>query len=159
MDYLCDAAIRIGIAYLLHLKASMPNDKPAIARPTSPHLGIYRPQISTVLSITHRMTGLALVAGMVLIVAWLCTAAYNPNFFATLHDFLSSQLGLIILLCWTAAFYFHFANGIRHLFWDIGKGFTLPQMHRSGWLVILFTLFMTAITWGFVYGVTAAMGQ
>jgi len=119
-------------------------------RPTSPHLSIYRKQITTVLSILHRMTGLALVAGTALMVAWLCTAAYRPAFYTTLHEALISDYGKACLMGWTVAFYYHFANGIRHLFWDMGKGFSLPAATRSGWLVIFFTIIMTAVTWGYV---------
>lgn len=124
----------------------MPNP----ARPISPHLGIYRKQISSVLSILHRLTGLALVAGTALMVVWLWSAAYGPAFFSTFQSFMDSLLGRACLLGWTLAFYYHFGNGIRHLFWDVGMGFTLPQMHRSGWTVVLFTLLMTALTWGYV---------
>jgi succinate dehydrogenase / fumarate reductase cytochrome b subunit len=124
----------------------MPTDN----RPTSPHLSIYRPQISTVLSILHRFTGLALVAGAALMATWLASAAYAPGFYATLHNTLASPAGEVFLFGWTAAFYYHLSNGIRHLFWDIGMGFTLPQMHRSGWAVILLTVILTALTWGFV---------
>ncbi|MDE3015406.1 MAG: succinate dehydrogenase, cytochrome b556 subunit [Pseudomonadota bacterium] len=119
-------------------------------RPLSPHLSIYRPQISSVLSILHRLTGLALFAGTALVVAWLCSAAYAPAFYATLHDGMDSFIGRLCLLGWTLAFYCHFCNGIRHLFWDIGMGFTLPQMARSGWAVIVLTIVFTALTWGFV---------
>ena len=125
-------------------------------RPLSPHLSIYRKQISSVLSILHRFTGLALVAGAALMAAWLWSAAYAPPFFVTLHGLLESPLGKLFLLGWTVAFYYHLCNGIRHLFWDIGKGFTLPQMHFSGWLVLLVTVVMTLLTWGFV---NAAVGQ
>lgn len=119
-------------------------------RPTSPHLTIYRPQISTVLSILHRLTGVGLYAGLVLMTVWLCTAAYRPEHYAELHKCLSSAVGQLFLAGWTFAFYYHFGNGIRHLFWDIGKGFALPVMALSGWLVVLFTLVMTGLTWGFI---------
>jgi len=132
----------------------MPNDTPVPLRPTSPHLTIYRPQISSVLSIMHRMTGLVLAVGISLLVVWLWSAAYNPAFFGTLHSWLASPLGLLLLFGWTLSFYYHFANGVRHLFWDIGKGFALHQMEKSGWAVLVFTFMMSAVTWGFVYGAT-----
>ena len=116
-------------------------------RPLSPHLSIYKPQISTVLSITHRATGLALFAGSALMVAWLWSAAYAPSYYVTLHEWLVSPLGEICLLGWTASFYYHLGNGIRHLFWDAGYGFTLPVMNKTGWLVVIFTVLMTALTW------------
>jgi len=119
------------------------------SRPLSPHLGIYRWQISMVLSILHRITGLALFAGTALMMIWLWSAAYAPAFYVTLHSYLASPLGKLCLFGWTLAFYYHLGNGIRHLFWDIGKGFSLPAMTRSGWAVIIFTLLMTAATWGY----------
>lgn len=123
---------------------------PSDLRPTSPHLTIYRPQISSVLSIAHRMAGIWLFFGALFLVAWLCVVAYAPAMYAGLHECLHAPLGQLFILSWLAAFYYHLANGIRHLFWDIGKGFALPQVNASGWAVILFTLAMTAVTWGFV---------
>ena len=120
-------------------------------RPISPHIGIYRKQISSVLSILHRLTGCALYVGTAVIVFWLWTAAYTPNYYGAMHDLLASLVGQLLLIGWTVAFYYHFANGIRHLFWDTGRGFTLPVMARSGWSVLLFTLVMTALTWGAIY--------
>lgn len=120
-------------------------------RPLSPHLGIYRWQNSMVLSITHRATGVALFVGTALLVAWLCAAAYAPALYTTLHDLLTSPIGMLMLIGWTFSFYYHLANGIRHLFWDAGYGFALPAMNKSGWAVVLFTFAMTAATWGFAF--------
>ena len=94
------------------------------------------------------MTGLALFAGMAVMVSWLWAAAYAPVFFGTLHGFLSSLFGKFCLLGWTVAFYYHLGNGIRHLFWDMGKGFELPTMHKSGWTVVISAILLTAFTWG-----------
>jgi len=116
-------------------------------RPTSPHLTIYRPQITSVLSILHRITGVALSVGAALMVAWLYVAAYVPANYAPLYEWMSSSLGRMLMVGWTLAFYYHLANGLRHLFWDMGKGFALATMARSGWAVLLFTALMTAITW------------
>lgn len=121
------------------------------ARPTSPHLSIYRPQITSVTSILHRMTGVALYVGAPLLVYWLWAAAYAPEQFTRLHECLASQPGQAALMGWTAAFYYHLANGLRHLCWDMGKGFALPQVARSAWLVLIFTLVMTLATWGFIH--------
>ncbi len=117
-------------------------------RPLSPHLGIYRPQISTVLSILNRITGMALYFGTALMVVWLWSAAYAPEFYTTLHGLLATIVGKILLLGWTAAFYFHLFAGIRHLFWDAGLGFSLPVMNKSGIATVIFTLIFTAFTWG-----------
>ncbi len=130
---------------------------PLNPRPTSPHLTIYRPQITTVLSITHRLTGLALVAGSALLVAWLWIAAYAPDHYAELHACLASLPGQIALMGWLASFYYHLANGIRHLFWDIGMGFKLSHATASGWLVVLFTIGMTLFSWGFIQGSLAGV--
>ena len=120
-------------------------------RPTSPHLTIYKPQITSILSITHRMTGVALYAGTALLVWWLWTLAYMPEQYAKLHECLVSPIGQVMLFGWVFSFFYHFGNGIRHLFWDIGMGFTLPQLTRSGVLVIIFSVGMTALTWALVY--------
>lgn len=119
-------------------------------RPTSPHLNIYRPQISTVLSIMHRISGMALVAGSALMLAWLWSAAYAPAFYPRLHELMSSQIGRLCLMGWTLAFYYHLLSGIRHLFWDMGKGFALPTMEKTGWTVVIMTLVLTALTWGYI---------
>lgn len=124
----------------------MPSDQ----RPLSPHLTIYRPQITSMLSILHRITGVALFVGTALVVTWLWSVAYAPSFYLTLHGWLSSSLGHFLLFGWMFSFYYHLSNGIRHLFWDIGWGFTIQQLTRSGWTVLIFTCAMTAATWGFV---------
>lgn len=122
-----------------------------VKRPISPHLGIYRPQISTVLSILHRITGVALFVGTALVIIWLWAAAYSPGSYAKFHEMLASPIGQVLLVGWTLAFYYHLANGVRHLFWDTGRGFSLPVMYRSGVAVIVFALAMTALTWGAAY--------
>ncbi len=121
-------------------------------RPISPHLSIYRPQITSVLSISHRLTGLALYAGSLLLALWLAAAAYSPECFAQVQAFMHSWLGQLMLIGWTLAFYYHLSNGIRHLCWDAGYGFTLPVVTRSGWAVVAFTFIMTGLTWVCVWG-------
>lgn len=119
-------------------------------RPLSPHLLIYRPQISSMLSILHRITGVALSFGLILFAAWVWAAAYSPECYADIQAFASSILGKLFLFGWTVAFYYHLGNGIRHLNWDMGRGFSIPEMTRSGWLVVVFTLAMTVFTWAIV---------
>ncbi len=111
-----------------------------VTRPLSPHLSIYRPQITSVLSILHRITGVALYCGLALLVFFLCVVAYAPEHYAKFHECLSSTLGQVMLAGWTFAFYYHFFSGIRHLFWDIGQGFDLPSVNRTGWAVIIFSV-------------------
>lgn len=118
-----------------------------VTRPTSPHLTIYRPQITSVTSIFHRFTGIGLMAGTALLVTWLFVAAYQPGEYIYLYEWMESPLGLILLFGWTLAFYYHLANGVRHLFWDMGKGFDIPSATRSGWFVLVFTVIMTGASW------------
>lgn len=119
-------------------------------RPLSPHLTIYRPQITSVLSIMHRITGVALYAGSLLLMAWLWSAAYASEFYAQIQECLASTAGKVLLIGWTSAFYYHLSNGVRHLFWDMGKGLDIPCATKSGWLVLGLTLLMTVFTWSFV---------
>ena len=117
------------------------------SRPLSPHLSIYKWQISMTLSILHRITGVGLAVGLLLVVAWLSIAAYMPDMYGSFYELISSLFGQLLLLGFTWAFYYHLGNGVRHLFWDIGKGFTLPVMARSGWTVVIFSIVMTAASW------------
>jgi succinate dehydrogenase / fumarate reductase cytochrome b subunit len=116
-------------------------------RPLSPHLQIYRPQLTSVLSISHRLTGVVLSVGSPLLVCWLIAAAAGPPAYATLHGFLGSWLGLTLLFCWTYAFFFHLCNGIRHLFWDAGYGFELSTIYASGWTVAGASTMLTLAAW------------
>jgi len=120
---------------------------PATLRPLSPHLQVYKPQLTSMLSITHRATGVALSLGTILLVAWLWAAAYSADCFEHISAFCGSIPGMILLFGWSFAFYFHLCNGIRHLFWDIGKGFDIPAAYRSGYAVIIGSGVLTAITW------------
>ena len=114
-------------------------------RPLSPHLQIYRPQLTSVLSITHRMTGIALSIGAVFLVWWLVAAATGDGAFAAAQWFFGSWLGLLMLLGWTFCFFFHLANGIRHLVWDTGRGFDLPTAYASGWAVATTSAALTVV--------------
>lgn len=116
-------------------------------RPRSPDLQIYRPQLTSVLSITHRLTGVALSVGSPLLVGWLIVVAAGPSAYAPLQDFLGSWLGLLLLLGWTFSFFFHLCNGIRHLFWDAGYGFDLRTIYASGWAVVALSIGLTVAVW------------
>lgn len=117
------------------------------SRPLSPHLQIYHWHVTMVVSILHRVTGVALAAGSVLLVGWLWSAAYDPACFAGIARFFGSVPGKVLLIGWTAAFYFHFCNGIRHLFWDAGKGFDPQFAARTAWGVFIAAAFFTLCTW------------
>ncbi len=116
-------------------------------RPLSPHIQVYKMPLSAKLSIFHRLTGLGLSFGAVVLVFWLFSLAYLSETAVALHAFFSSGFGKVILIAFTFAFFYHFCNGIRHLFWDVGKGFELEQVNRSGVIVIIVALVLTAITW------------
>ncbi len=123
------------------------SDGRLVRRPLSPHLQVYRPQISSVLSITHRLTGIALGVGTLLLTWWLVAAASGEAAFADVQGFIGSPMGVLVLLGWTFALYYHLANGIRHLAWDAGFGFELPTMHRTGLAVVIAAGAMTLLTW------------
>jgi len=119
-------------------------------RPLSPHLQIYRPQITSVLSILHRITGFALSVGLLLLAGLIIAAAFGQQSFDLVRGQMSTWYGYILLMGWSWAFYYHLCNGIRHLFWDIGKGFELSTVTTSGWAVLLASLTMTVVTWVYV---------
>lgn len=123
------------------------SDGRLVRRPLSPHLQVYRPQITTVLSILHRATGIVLSAGTLLLVWWLVAAARGEAAYATVSGFLRSPVGLLLLFGWTATLWYHFCSGLRHLAWDAGWGYTLPVVHRSGWTVVIAAAVLTVLTW------------
>lgn len=117
-------------------------------RPLSPHLQVYRPQLTSVLSICHRMSGVFLSFGTALVVVWLLGLAGGPESHARVHEWLSTVPALIVLFGWTLALYFHLLNGIRHLCWDAGWLLDLPSAYASGWTVVAGTVVLTLLTWG-----------
>jgi len=120
-------------------------------RPLSPHLQIYRPQLTSVLSITHRITGVALVIGTLVLVYWLLAAASGPEAYASAQALLGSWLGRVVMLGFSYALFFHLCNGIRHLFWDVGLGFELKTAYASGNAVIAVSIALTVIAWALAY--------
>ena len=120
-------------------------------RPLSPHLQIYRWQWTMALSILHRATGIALIAGSVLLVAWLVTLAGGPDSYLMLRNFLTSLPGYIMLIGWTWSLFYHLANGIRHLVWDAGLGYDLPVARASGYAVFAVSVILTVGFWGVIY--------
>ena len=122
-------------------------------RPTSPHIQIYRWQWTMLLSITHRITGVGLAVGTLLLVWWLVAAATGPESYASAQAFMSHWFGRLLLFGWTWAFFYHLGNGIRHLFWDAGKGFELPTGYATGWIVVVASLGLTGLAWIIAYGI------
>jgi succinate dehydrogenase / fumarate reductase cytochrome b subunit len=120
--------------------------KPPV-RPLSPHLTVYRLPLAAWLSITHRMTGLGLTIGTLLLTWWIASAAYGPSAYETATDFLGSPLGYFLLFGFSVALFYHLCNGIRHLFWDIGMNFEIAETNRANVVVLIGTVALTAITW------------
>lgn len=116
-------------------------------RPLSPHLQIYRLPLLAIMSITHRATGVALSIGALLLAYWLGSAAYGPDAFAHASGIIGSPIGYLALFGWTVALFYHLCNGIRHLLWDSGWGFELPQAYKSGYVVMAATAVLTVVTW------------
>ena len=119
---------------------------PSVDRPLSPHLQVYRPQITSVLSILHRITGVTLTFATLLLTWWLVAAAYGPEQFADAQDFLGSWIGQLLLWGFTFAVFYHLANGVRHLLWDFGWGFEIDQVRTTGIIVVAFAAVATVIT-------------
>jgi succinate dehydrogenase / fumarate reductase, cytochrome b subunit len=116
---------------------------PVRGRPTSPHVWLYRWQIGNTLSILHRITGAALAIGLIALSYWFVSLAGGPDSYAAAVRLLASPIGLAVLLGWTFSFLFHLLNGVRHLFWDAGKGFERTQRHVSGWFAVLGAIALT----------------
>ena len=123
------------------------SDGDLVRRPLSPHLQVYRPQLTSLLSIMNRVTGLAASAGTVMLVWWLAAAAAGPKAFGQVQWFMGSWLGLFMLFGWTASLFYHFFGGLRHLAWDMGFGFSLEATHRSGWAAVIATVVTTVLVW------------
>src|ERR1700729_3839475 len=124
---------------------------PTRPRPTSPHALIYRWQIGNSLSILHRVTGAALAVGLLALSYWLIALASGPGSYAGALRLLGSPIGLAVIFGWTFSFMFHLLNGVRHLFWDAGRGFERTQRHASGWAAVVgaaaLTLCVAAAVW------------
>ena len=116
-------------------------------RPLSPHLSIYRWPITMALSILHRMTGVAMSLGLIVLAAWLMQAAAGPEAYLGFTILMSTVIGKLLLIGWSFAFFFHAANGVRHLVWDTGRGLEKHQANRSAWFVIIFSVAVTAAFW------------
>lgn len=121
-------------------------------RPTSPHLQVYSWSLEMALSIFHRATGVALGGGALLVTWWVIAIATGPDAYEQFHMFMSGHIGKTVLFGFTFALMLHLCNGIRHLFWDMGKGFELEDTHRSSKLVLLSTFLLTGLCWVIGYG-------
>lgn len=115
--------------------------------PLSPHLQIYKWQITSVLSILHRITGVLLSVGTVLLTLWLLALSLGESYFNYFSWIFSTFLGRTVLIGFTWAVCFHMMNGIRHIVWDLGYGMKINTVKITGWLVITFSFILTTIIW------------
>lgn len=123
------------------------SDGKLVRRPLSPHLQIYRPQITSVLSILNRITATAASVGSLMLVWWLVAAATGPAAFAQVQWFAGSLVGMFVLAGWTLCLMYHLFAGLRHLAWDAGWGFELDKTYASGWATVIASVASTALIW------------
>ena len=116
-------------------------------RPLSPHLQVYRPQLTSMMSIIHRATGVALTTGTLVLAAWLVAVAIGGETYKMVAMAVVHPLGQFVLFGYSAALIYHALNGIRHLTWDLGFGLTIPEVYRSGHIVLFLTFLLTACLW------------
>ena len=125
----------------------MTNSMPRQTRPLSPNIQIYRPQLTSVLSIANRISGVALSLYAVALVVWLVAVADGPHTYAMAQVVIQSWIGQILLFVCTFSFFLHLCGGIRHLIWDAGYGFDLGAIYASGWTVVGASTALTVVTW------------
>lgn len=154
-----DTPARVAMAIRQELKNSWANNPPPVregnwlasgaesGRPLSPNIQIYRPQLTSVLSIANRITGIFLSIGAIGMVVWLIAAATGPQPYAAVQGAMTTWIGQIVLVGFTFAFFLHLCGGIRHLVWDAGYGFELRSIYVSGWAVVAASVVLTVAAW------------
>ena len=121
------------------------------SRPLSPHLQVYRPQLTSMMSIFHRITGAANTVGLLLFSSWLITLASDKAAYLAFTDFMAGPIGQILLIGWSFSVFYHLCNGIRHLIWDSGYLFKIKNAYRAGYVVLTVSVLMTAAMWACIY--------
>ena len=116
-------------------------------RPLSPHLSIYRWPITMTLSILHRVTGVAMSVGFLVLASWLVSSATGPDYYGRFMTTMSTPIGRLLLYGWSFAFFFHLMNGIRHLVWDTGRGLDKRQATNSAWFVLIASIALSLLFW------------
>ena len=116
-------------------------------RPLSPHLQVYKFQWTMAGSIVHRITGVGLAVGTLLLTWWLVAAAMGPESFATVQGFIGSPIGLVLMFGWTWALFYNLANGIRHLIRDAGYSFELATAEKGAYIVAILSVALTILAW------------
>jgi succinate dehydrogenase / fumarate reductase cytochrome b subunit len=120
------------------------------SRPLSPHLSIHKKVLTSIFSITHRITGIGLSVGSILISIWFLLFSLGPNYFSYFEMVSKNILFKFILVIWTIGIFYHLFNGCRKLYWSFGIGMDLITVYRSGYIVLALTLISTAIVWLFI---------
>lgn len=123
------------------------------SRPLSPHLTIYKPIPTMVMSIMHRITGVGLYLGTILVVWWLYAVAFGAGYYDFVSALLGGFFGRLVMFAFTWALMHHLAGGIRHFFWDIGMGFEKRTATMTAWLTLAFSITATIMIWSIGYGV------
>ncbi len=118
-----------------------------MTRPLSPHLQIYKPQLTSVLSITHRATGVVLTLGTLAIALFFIAAAGGVEQFNSLNGVFDSVFGKLLVFIWSFCFFYHLCNGVRHLFWDAGRGFEIETVYTTGKIVVIAAIVLTFLLW------------
>ena len=121
-------------------------------RPLSPHLTVYRWQLTMVTSILHRATGAFLAVASILVLWWLYAIAAGPDAYAMVQAFIGSWLGRLILMALAFCTFFHLFNGLRHLMWDTGHGLQIEHAYLFGWIVVALSIVATAVSWYWILG-------
>ncbi len=120
------------------------------SRPLSPHLSIHKKVLTSIFSITHRITGIGLSVGSILISMWFLLLSLGPNYFSYFEMVSKNILFKFILVIWTIGIFYHLFNGCRKLYWSFGIGMDLITVYRSGYIVLVLTLISTVIVWLFI---------
>ena len=123
----------------------------ARTRPLSPHLQVYRPQMTSVMSILHRAAGVVLTTGTLIMAAWLVSLALGKEAYDVVAMVIGHPLGQFVLFGYSVALIYHALNGVRHLGWDLGFGLTIPQVYKNGQIVLFLTVVLTMGLWSAVW--------
>ena len=118
-----------------------------LERPLSPHLQVYKWQLSSLLSITHRLTSIINLAGISLFAAWICMLFFGEHIYIYFETFAKTFIGKFIFIGFSWSFSYHLLNGVRHLFWDMGYGYDLKTANLSGFIVLTLSFVLTLLAW------------
>ena len=130
--------------------AEMSSERRPQQRPLSPHLQVHRLHINMVMSILHRITGVVLYFGSLLLAWWMFAAAAGPDYFAFVNGLFATWLGAIVLIGYSWVLIHHMLGGVRHFVWDTGSGLDIPTVDLMSWGTIILSVILTAGLWVYV---------